>query len=99
MTLRCKQGDLCVIVDGPTEDVNLLLGPIKGFIVTVTSTCPEANDRSWHYKGEQLVIEHGVYHRYAVHAIPDSNLQPIRGATPSKATENWSPKKQTLLTR
>lgn len=79
--------------------MNLLLGPIKGFMVVVSTTCPEAGNRSWHYKGEPLCISHGVYHQYTVHAIPDRNLQPIRPPAPSKTTATWSPKKQTLLTR
>lgn len=93
--LRCKPGDLCVVVPGPDEAANKVLAPAIGRFVTVTETCP-GTPRGWHYQDPQLAIQ--LDSRVVVfHAIPDENLQPIRPSAPSKETDTWSPKKQHQL--
>lgn len=79
MTLRCRPGDLCIIVPGQDEITNSYMRDLFGMIVTVTDTCP-GNPTGWHYKGDPLVVKVQDNH-YLIHAIPDENLKPIRGET------------------
>lgn len=91
--LRCKPGDLCVIVPSGRVLFDEYLKPFMGFFVTVECLCPDANAKAWHYYGDMLTSTDRM-----LHAVPDENLKPIRPPAPTKSTKTWSPKKQSLLT-
>lgn len=96
MTLRCKPGDLCVIVPNVLPS---LYAPIVGCFVRVTELSKWATIAAWRYEGEYFIVYDPEGRGHYLLAIDDRNLQPIRPPTPSKTTETWAPKKQTLLTR
>lgn len=84
MILRCKPGDLCVIVR--TRFPELL-----GRFIRVTKPAPAlaCGQPAWFYEGEPMVAKSG----FVVHAAEDCCLKPIRdpgnGATDQTLT--WLP--------
>lgn len=84
MTLRCKPGDLCVIVR--TRFPELL-----GRLIRVTKPAPvlARGLHAWFYEGKPLVAKTG----FVVHAAEDCCLMPIRdpGADAQDETLAWLP--------
>ena len=89
--MRCKQGDLCVILPAKSASGRhaIVAGLIVGQFVTVTRLRPPDLESCysrliWEFK-HPIVVELADGARFEVRGAGDEVLQPIRGQRPGEA--------------
>ena len=78
--MRCKQGDLAVIVGGDLCDQNIL-----GSIIKLGKFDPEWAKPAWFYEGKRLFDLMGR----EIESFADDGLRPIRPSEGQDETLSW----------